>query len=224
MKTSHFVVLSVVLPLFFMGYPTTLWRSHQSEAAGLSWSSEEIGKANTGNSLGYLTGNEQATLMYINLARLYPRRFAEVHLKPYRRLFDGKFVKRADAVDVLTLEGAPAVTECIAEMSSRRPVRALIPSAGLSRAARDHAGDQGPRGETGHRGWERSCGECISYGPDDPLDIVIQLLVDDAVPERGHRRNLLDGSFARVGLAGGQHEEFGHMCVIDLAGAYMEMD
>jgi uncharacterized protein YkwD len=50
--------------------------------------------------------------------------------------------------------------------------------------------------------------------------IVISLLVDDGVPSRGHRRNLLDKAFKFIGLSLGAHPVYRHMCVMDFAGSY----
>lgn len=210
-----------------------------SGTSSSAWLPEELDAANTARQCEYLTSEERATVLYLNLARVFPRKFAVMHLEPYRRSFDGRLLKRAGKPDIITSEGANAVKECIKEMNSRKTVGALLPSHGMSLAARDHAADQGPRGETGHEGrdgstprqrmerfgeWEKSCGECISYGPEEAVEIVVQLLVDDAVPGRGHRRNLLNGLFERVGVAIGPHEDFRFVCVIDLAAAYTDKD
>ena len=76
---------------------------------------------------------------------------------------------------------------------------------GLWRAARELATDQAKAGGTGHVGSRGSrlrdrmdrhgtlaatAGECIVYGEEDARMIVLQLLIDDAVPSRGHRGNI----------------------------------
>ena len=58
-------------------------------------------------------------------------------------------------------------------------------------------------------------GENISYGDDNARNIVIQLLVDDGVPSRGHRKNILNFKFDEVGVSVGKHSGYGSMCVID---------
>ena len=56
------------------------------------------------------------------------------------------------------------------------------------------------------------------YGSDDPTDIVSQLLIDDGVPSRGHRKNILNKDFKIVGVAFGPHTKFKNMTVQNFAG------
>jgi uncharacterized protein YkwD len=46
------------------------------------------------------------------------------------------------------------------------------------------------------------------------------LLIDDGVSSRGHRKNLLNGAYHKIGVATGTHPEYGHLCVMDFAGGY----
>ena len=61
------------------------------------------------------------------------------------------------------------------------------------------------------QGW----GEAIQYGFADAREIVIFLLVDDGVPDRGHRKVLLDPGYHYVGVGVGAHAKFEKMCVLD---------
>jgi uncharacterized protein YkwD len=61
--------------------------------------------------------------------------------------------------------------------------------------------------------------ENISYGYDDPRDVVRQLIVDSGVPSRGHRANIFSRGHQALGVACGGHEAYGVMCVLDFAGA-----
>ena len=91
---------------------------------------------------------------------------------------------------------------------------------------------QGARGDVGHgpagslglrlRGqgvWAGLSAENISYGFEDPRDVVRQLIIDSGVPNRGHRRNIFAASYQLAGVACGPHRAYGYMCVIDFAGA-----
>ena len=137
----------------------------------------------------------------------------------------------------MTSEGVEAVNEAIWFLKRARAVDPLRPSKGMSLAARDHVRDQGRSGRTGHRGsdgsrpservsrygkWQEVIGENVSYGRNTGRGVVIQLIVDDGVPGRGHRKNLFEPDFRVTGIACGSHPAYRHACVIDLAGGYTE--
>lgn len=63
--------------------------------------------------------------------------------------------------------------------------------------------------ETGNLcGWEQTIGENISYGSDSAMDVVLALLVDDGVPNRGHRVNIFNDSFDTVGVFTDDHNAY----------------
>ncbi len=173
-------------------------------------------------------------LLALNHARTNPAGFATV-LQHYRaRLQGNRYLKPGTPNTwVLTQEGVAAVDEAIAVLRATAPLPPLVADARLTQAAQDQVAWQGPRGETGHAGEGRSSpfdrmrqrgvhkhasGENISYGAAG-LQVVIDLIVDDGVPARGHRRNILDPAFREVGIAVGPHRRYGTMCVMDLTSA-----
>lgn len=178
----------------------------------------------------------EAILAELNIARSDPRRFAGF-LRDYKKLIRGKYLERPGEITVVLNEGAPAVDEAIAFLERQAPLPRLSLSAGLSRAAADHAADQGRTGQTGHTGsdrstmrqrverygtWKRTIGENIAYGAESARDVVIQLIVDDGVPGRGHRTNIFNPDFLTVGIAYGPHPKYRTICVQDFAGGYEE--
>ena len=197
----------------------------------------DLAVLDTARSADWLSTAEKDLVLEINKLRTDPRRYAEEVLAPRRADYSGRLYKRPGQVDTMTIEGAAALEECIAELAKTGPVSPLRPSRGLSRAAADHAADQGRSGATGHTGsdgsamdtrigrygaWERRAGENISYGRAEAVEILVQLVVDDGVASRGHRRNLLEPAFGVVGLAIGRHARYGSICVMDFAGGYVE--
>ena len=68
--------------------------------------------------------------------------------------------------------------------------------------------------------WSITCGENLSFGQQTGLDIVTQLMIDDGVPNRGHRTNIMNPAFGVFGSFYGTHTQYGHMCTLDYAGGF----
>lgn len=92
----------------------------------------------------------------------------------------------------------------------------------------------GPKGTIGHTGpdgstmqsrinkfmtWERTIAENIMYNSMTPLECLISLAIDDGVPSRGHRTNIMNRNLAYMGAATGMHQRFGSMTVTDYSGS-----
>jgi uncharacterized protein YkwD len=182
-------------------------------------------------------GLARQVLAEINLARSAPRTYAGF-LREFRRLFHGTYYQvPGSTTRMLTTEGTRAVDEAVRFLSRQKPMPPLAWSDGLAAAAAELAEEQGSSGGTGHSGrqshgmqerierhgrWERSIAENIGYGPQDARNMVMQLIIDDGVPERGHRKNTFSAAFDTAGVACGSHPSFGSMCVIDFAGGFRE--
>lgn len=159
----------------------------------------------------------------INLARTAPRKYARI-------------VARETRTHQLT-EGDRAVREAIRFLEKTARLPALRHSAGLRAAARCQVRDQGPVGGVGHLGddwstparriarfgrWGERMAENIAYGESNARTIVVRLIVDDGVRDRGHRLNIFGREFRHAGVATGPHSRYGTMCVIDFAGTFKE--
>jgi len=176
-------------------------------------------------------------LKEMNLARTSPDRYANA-IRQFRRQYsDGSFTLPGSRTRIMTQEGVAAVDEAISFLSRQKRVPPLAGSKGLSRAAMDLVKDQRVSGATGHSGgssghmqqrierhgtWRGRIGENISYGPDSARMVVMGLIIDDGVPDRGHRRNIFDRSFTTAGVACGKHPRLRNMCVIDFSGRYSD--
>jgi uncharacterized protein YkwD len=184
----------------------------------------------------YLSPLEKAIVQEMNLARSNPKEYASF-ISELRSYYDGKLLKKPGKIPLVTQEGVSAADEAIRFLRSADPAPPLSPSRGMSRGARDHVDDTAPKGLIGHQGsdgstvgervnrygsWEKQVGENISYGLDNARDIMMGFLIDDGVPERGHRKNLFNPNYHVVGVACGPHAVSQTMCVIAFAGGYLE--
>lgn len=163
----------------------------------------------------FLSKREQQIVEELNRARKDPGsyvRFLRESLKYYK----GKELKRPGEITIQTQEGKRAVEEAIRFLEKTHPVGALRISRGMSQAAKDLVEAQGNAGALGHISpdksnpgervnrygqWEKTVGENIAYGPTGAKDIVASLIVDDGVPDRGHRKKIFNPAFHVVGVA-----------------------
>jgi len=105
----------------------------------------------------------------------------------------------------------------------------------LGFAAKDHTDAQGPTTETGHDDpdgttmsqrlekygqFTATSGENIAYGTTGAEAIVIALLIDDGVPNRGHRVNIFKAEYKVLGAWTGSHGQYGSMTTINYAGGF----
>ena len=183
------------------------------------------------------TAEEQAVVREITKIRMFPKVY-EKYLRALGTHIEGTLWRLREHVPIRTNEGRPAVLEAAAFLETVTPIPGVLKfSEGLHLAARDHVLDQGPSGETGHVGTtgsrfgerigrhgqaESEIGEVINYGEETPRMTVIQLVIDDGVADRGHRKNLFNPDFRVAGAAIGYHKGYGSMTVVDLADAFTE--
>jgi uncharacterized protein YkwD len=183
------------------------------------------------------TGLAKQTLAEINIARRNPPLYAN-YLREFRKNFRGSsYILPGTETLIRTGEGVKGVDEAIRSLLRQKPLPPLAWSAGLAAAAEELADEQGESGTVGHIGrrsgglkerierhgqWQGRIGENITYGPGDARQVVMNLIIDDGVPDRGHRKNIFSRAFARAGAACGPHPGFGTVCVIDFAGEFRE--
>ena len=170
-----------------------------------------------------MPGLEAQVLAEVNYARTHPAEYARV-LRDYRdHPYDGE----------TSIEGPAAIDEAIDFLERQAPLPPLKSEIKLIRSASGYAQDQGPGGLTGHvsadgatlsdrihrqQVWSMVAAEAISYGYENPRDVVRQLIVDDGVAGRGHRKVLFDATLRFAGVGCGPHRLYGAMCVIDFSG------
>ncbi len=192
---------------------------------------------NTAENVSYLSSVEKEIIYEINLFRSNPAEYADKYIAPLAKNYKGKLLYYPNDKPLLTKEGVRAVNECVRELKKVAPLSVVSPSSGLTRAADDHVKDQSKTGKTGHYGSDRSdsrkrmerygewkvrIAENIAYGGTSARQIIIYLLIDDGVQDRGHRKNFIQSDFKTVGISVGYHPEYNTMCVMDFAGSFVD--
>lgn len=197
-----------------------------------SW---DMNLLNTAAGSEYLDQAEKDVILEVNKLRSNPARYAELYLVPYKQYYSGRDIEIPGRITIVTKEGVAPLNQCIEQLKNSKPLPILDPAKGLCRAAGDQARDQGKTGNVGHTGsdgstmtdrinrygkWNFKIGENIDYGHNIGREVVIALLIDDGVTSRGHRQNLLDASFHKIGVAIGSHPVYNYVSVMDFAGDY----
>ena len=182
-------------------------------------------------SCGSATDQGREVIAELNSLRTDPRAWTR-HLEERRKWYRGNVIRQPGQTAIRTQEGVRALDEAVNALRQTRPMRPLAYSGELANAARDHVRDIGPLGSVTHVGSDgsstrqrvrrylpnaRTLGEAIGFGPSDARSVIMELIIDDGVAGRGHRKILLDPTYRRGGAACGPHRLFGNMCVIDLA-------
>jgi len=177
-----------------------------------------IAALDTARNVTYLSAVEKDIILEMNKVRSDPKKYAELYIKQL-------------------VATSAAAKELYNELLKTSGCAVLQPKKGLSQAAKDHVADTGPKGTVSHTGtdgssmdqrinrygtWGGGAGENISYGFNAARDIIIQLLIDDGVEGRGHRKNIMNKNSKYVGVAVGTHSVYRYMCVQDFANDYKD--
>ena len=212
-----------ITTLFWIAIP-------EKQTIGNDWPAE----LNTAKDAPYLNDLEREVIFELNKVRSNPKRYAELYLEQLYSAFNEKIYTYPGQEPTLTKEGNGALMECIITLRKTPSMSILNPAEGLIKSARMLVKDQqfGGIGHIARNGstpqkrmemygeWDICSAEDITYGSFEARQIVIALLIDDGVPDRGHRHNILNPKFHFVGVATGKHPSYRIICVNDYAGAY----
>ncbi|KQU62296.1 hypothetical protein ASG67_04150 [Sphingomonas sp. Leaf339] len=174
--------------------------------------------------------DDRDVLDALNSVRADPISYADWLLRAAQS-YQGVYYRERDGTEHATFEGAAAAEAAATAIGSMRPMPLLTPDPILAAAARDHGIAQGAAGSIGHasaagpspgararqHGGDIYVVEAISYGMHGADDVVRQLMVDDGVPGRGHRKLLMASFYRYAGIWCGSHTTRGSVCVINLA-------
>jgi hypothetical protein len=175
------------------------------------WSVAEIRAADLARGRMGWSEAEVETLLHLNLARMYPKKYWELELSVWQM---PKTYSRGDDADEMQ-----SLKRLLTTLEPMQPVR---PHDGLKAEAACLAQEQSRSGRTGHNRsaacpttngwWAENC----SYGMESGRDVIAQFLIDNDVPSLGHRMNCLNPIYTIVGISQASHAKFHFVTVMDL--------
>ncbi len=173
-----------------------------------TWTDVQLAAANSTTADNEtLSGEERDAIMYLNLARMYPKDFAKYELQDYTGSADSP----------MFYENSPYKTSLLDELNYAYPIPvAFILSDEMNENCKCVAKEQSEDGS--HGDVRKFCPETIfvenrSYGMETGKDIVMQWLIDHDFPDLDHRNTLLNGGYTEIGLSMHWHLVYG-MCAI----------
>ena len=159
---------------------------------------------------------EKEILDEINAARQNPLQYS-AYLEDLRQYYKDKTFTFPNRIPVLTVEGATGIDDAVANLKIAKPSDALKLSDLIHRATNDHLQDILKTGKFSHKGSDDSMpddrlgkyvdvntvrfGENLVMSRGGARDVVLYMLIDDGIPSRSHRRNILDPEFQFVGIS-----------------------
>lgn len=178
---------------------------------------------------------EQAILVELNKVRTNPQSYIP-QMEEYKKLFKGKNVDFPDYM-ITTFEGVGAVDEAIKFLRSAPKLAPFTYSTGLEKPARLQLNDLMENYSLGHTGKDGSnipkrlakFGKVGKLGAENtmdffsnPKDIVMQMIIDDGLKSRGHRKNIFNKTFQQVGIAFGNGKDNKPITVMVFADSFTE--
>jgi uncharacterized protein YkwD len=170
------------------------------QAQGL-WKAEQLAAANTCDTISILQQEEKNAILYLNLARMFPKDFLKYEIYPRQSSIQTSYYN-----------------SLVKTMSAMKPVAPVRFDRVMYENALCFANEQGPTTRVGHNRFKCGAsylGECISYGQETGQDIALQLIIDEDVPSLGHRKMCLSPAYKKVGIKNGEHGLHGFMSVVD---------
>ncbi len=166
------------------------------------WDNPKYQQANTAKDVAYLSEIEKQIIYIHNLIRIDPELFSNTFIKKFKELNTSEI----DTSYILSLEQ---------ELLKIGELPLLYPDKSLYKAAIFHAKDLSKSKRFSHYSSDgKNCfdriekyvkdfeaaGENLYVGSYEPLEIVLLLLIDEGDKTLGHRKNILDKSYKKIGV------------------------
>ncbi|MEZ5344053.1 MAG: CAP domain-containing protein [Pyrinomonadaceae bacterium] len=171
----------------------------------------------------------------MNSARTSPENYLK-KLENRKTQISGRILSLPGRPRFQMVEGIPAVDGAIEALKSTARLDAFKLSAGLEKVARAQFNDLKEDPSLGHYGKDGSdltkrlnkfgspgqAGENITSWETTPEQVTISMLIDDGVPSRHHRENVLNPKFLLFGAACGKVSDASFICVVVFADKFVE--
>ena len=177
-----------------------------------SWEADVVGSLFTSRGVPYLNEEEQKVILFMNMARHDGPLFAETFLTQY--------------VEENQIKNSSYLRSLYQELKRTSGLVPFYPEEDLTAVAQGHATTSGKTGHVGHKDMNKrfaplrgnpynAWGENCSYGFEEAISIVVTLLVDEGIKDKGHRKNILNEDYNSVGVAIRPHKRYRVNCVMD---------
>jgi uncharacterized protein YkwD len=176
------------------------------------WAPEVIGELHTASEVSYLNEEEKKVILFMNMARHDGPLFARTILEAY--------------VKENQVKNSSYLRSLRKDLNLTKGLQPLQPERDLTAVAQGHALKSGQKGRVGHQDFNKrfepllgnpytQVGENCSYGFESAIEIVLSLLIDEGVKNKGHRQNILSEDFNSIGVAIRPHKTYRVNCVMD---------
>lgn len=175
------------------------------------WNQPQYRLCNTASKANYMSEKEKTVIYVLNLVRTYPALFAKTVIAQYPSL-SGYNELAKDQFYYQSL---------LTTLQQMAPLPMMTDNEKCYQSALCHALLSGKTGYIGHNRNSEECekkkyfyGECCDYGSNDPVEIIITLLIDKDIASLGHRKILL-GKYTSAGVSIQPHSSYRFNTVLD---------
>ena len=202
MKLTKLLIALLISANCYSQNPLSLWDG--------VWDKEKFNDFNTAKNANYMTQREKDVIWVINCMRVNPILFLKTVVLYWD--YPARYTSVKEREEYKNL---------IPYLESFNPIDVLYPDSLVYMSAMTRAEEY-----PSHRGHNRitkraienkcACSENISYSSFEPIDIVMDLLVDINNPNYGHRKMLTDADYVKIGVAIRKENPGFFVTIIDL--------
>ncbi|GEO09553.1 CAP domain-containing protein [Segetibacter aerophilus] len=161
---------------------------------------------------------EKEWFYWTNYSRSNPKRFWDSVVAPILAVYPGFRNSYTNSLrnDLYKSPGLPFVKP---SSTLTKSAQGLATGLALKKAPPSHTAPSGATFEDRMKAIsiKKCAGENISFGPPNPVLMLVLLFIDEGVPDLGHRKTLLSSNFVEMGIGVSSYPENKFMVVQDFA-------